>query len=109
MGVLCALPEELRLFRTEVADARVEVHGGIEVILGTLGGIAVALAETGLGKVNAAATATLLCDRYECDRILLSGVVGALDPSRAAATASGGRWATTSRRARGARARGARL
>ena len=83
MCVLCALPEELRLFRTEVADARVEVHGGVEVILGTLDGIAVALAETGLGKVNAAATATLLCDRYACDRILLSGVAGALDPSLA--------------------------
>jgi adenosylhomocysteine nucleosidase len=81
MGVLCALPEELRLFRSEIAGARVEVHGGIEVALGTLDGLAVALAETGLGKVNAAATATLLCDRYACDRLLLSGVAGALDPS----------------------------
>jgi len=81
MGVLCALPEELRLFRADVAHARAETHGGVEVVLGTLDGIPVAMAETGIGKVNAAATATLLCDRYGCDRLLLSGVAGALDPS----------------------------
>lgn len=80
MGVLCALPEELRLFRTEVADAHVATHGGVEVVIGSLDGIPVVMAETGIGKVNAAATATLLCDRYGCDRLLLSGVAGALDP-----------------------------
>jgi adenosylhomocysteine nucleosidase len=81
MGVLCALPEELRLFRAEVADPRVESHGATDVVLGTLDGIPVAMAETGIGKVNAAATATLLCDRYACNRLLVSGVAGALDPA----------------------------
>lgn len=81
IGVLCALPEELHLFREEMARAASHVHGGTEVILGRLDGLPVAVAETGIGKVNAATTATVLCERYDCDRILLSGVAGALDPS----------------------------
>jgi adenosylhomocysteine nucleosidase len=81
IGVLCALPEELHLFREEMSRASSRVHGGTEVILGRLDGLPVAVAETGIGKVNAAMTATVLCERYDCDRLLLSGVAGAVDPS----------------------------
>ncbi len=81
IGVLCALPEELHLFRDEMTRTSSHVHGGTEVILGHLDGLPVAVAETGIGKVNAALTTTVLCERYACDRILLSGVAGAVDPS----------------------------
>ena len=81
IGVLCALPEELDLFREEMERASSRLHGGTEVILGRLDGLPVAVAETGIGKVNAAITATVLCERYDCDRLLLSGVAGAVDPS----------------------------
>ena len=81
IGILCALPEELRLYREEVDRAISRLHGGMEVVRGTLGGRRVVLAESGIGKVNAASAATVLIEHYGCDRLLLSGVAGALDPA----------------------------
>ncbi len=81
IGILCALPEELRLYREEVERATAATHGWIEVVRGTLAGCRVVLVESGIGKVNAASAATVLVERYACDRLLLSGVAGALDPA----------------------------
>ena len=80
IGILCALPEELRLYREEVEHAISRPHGGMEVVRGILDGRPVVLVESGIGKVNAASAATVLVERYGCDRLLLSGVAGALDP-----------------------------
>jgi adenosylhomocysteine nucleosidase len=79
IGILCALREELRLYREEVDRASAKTHGGMEVVRGTIAGRHVVLAESGIGKVNAASAATVLVERYGCDRLLLSGVAGALD------------------------------
>jgi adenosylhomocysteine nucleosidase len=81
IGILCALPEELRLYREEVERAESSMHGGVPVVRGTLAGRRVVLAESGIGKVNAASAATILLERYGCDRLLLSGVAGAVDPA----------------------------
>ena len=81
VGILCALPEELRLYREEIDRPSTTTHGGMEVARGSIGGRHVVLVESGIGKVNAASAATILVERYGCDRLLLSGVAGALDPS----------------------------
>lgn len=83
VGILCALPEELRLYREEVERASTASHGGMEILRGSIAGRHVVLAESGIGKVNAAFAATVLVERYGCDRLLLSGVAGALDPALA--------------------------
>ena len=59
IGILCALADEMRLFREATEDARTEKRGGTEVVTGRLDGIAVVLAEAGIGKVNAAVTAAI--------------------------------------------------
>jgi adenosylhomocysteine nucleosidase len=81
IGILCALPEELRLYREEIDRPTAATHGGMEVVRGSIAGRHVVLAESGIGKVNAASAATILAEHYACDRLLLSGVAGALDPS----------------------------
>ncbi|MEI8332845.1 MAG: 5'-methylthioadenosine/adenosylhomocysteine nucleosidase [Chloroflexota bacterium] len=81
IGILCALPEELRLYRDEIDRAASALHGGMEVVQGTLDGRRVVLVESGMGKVNSASAATVLIEHYGCDRLLLSGVAGALDPA----------------------------
>ena len=50
---------------------------------GRLGGHDLVLAKAGLGKVNTAALAALLWDRYQPGVIALTGVAGAIDPSLA--------------------------
>lgn len=77
IGILCATPEELAALR-RVLDLEVqpETHGPFQVWAGH----GLALARSGLGKVNAAAAATLLLDRFEARALIFSGVAGGLHP-----------------------------
>jgi adenosylhomocysteine nucleosidase len=47
---------------------------------GSLDGSDVVLAETGVGKVNAALVTTVLAQSFGCRMVVLSGVAGGLDP-----------------------------
>lgn len=78
IGILCATPEELLALREvlHVAPAP-QVHGPTRIWLGD----GLALAQCGIGKVNAAAAATLLIDRFEARRLVFSGVAGGLNPA----------------------------
>jgi adenosylhomocysteine nucleosidase len=77
IGILCAVPEELAAVRVRlgVSDAP-EVHGPTRVWRGQ--GLVLALA--GIGKVNAAAAATLLLSAFGATRLIFSGVAGGLHP-----------------------------
>ncbi|HEY8572065.1 5'-methylthioadenosine/S-adenosylhomocysteine nucleosidase [Phenylobacterium sp.] len=80
-GILCATPEELSAL-AERLHLRPEArsHGPTRVWTGVRRGAEIALAQAGIGKVNAAAAATLLLDRFEAERLIFSGVAGGLDP-----------------------------
>lgn len=76
-GILCATPEELAALREVLhLDPEPEVHGQTQVWTGH----GLALARSGLGKVNAAAAATLLLTRYDAKALIFSGVAGGLHP-----------------------------
>lgn len=80
-GILCATPEELAALRERLhLDARPEVHGPTRVWRGQHDGEALVLAQMGIGKVNAAAAATLLLSLFECRALICSGVAGGLSP-----------------------------
>jgi adenosylhomocysteine nucleosidase len=78
-GILCATPEELAMMRERLhIDARPEVHGPTRVWRGRHDGEALVLAHTGIGKVNAAAAATLLLSLFEVEALICCGVAGGL-------------------------------
>ncbi|MEZ5862325.1 MAG: 5'-methylthioadenosine/adenosylhomocysteine nucleosidase [Geminicoccaceae bacterium] len=83
IGIICAIPQELGHLATALGKARQHVHGGLELLSGTLDGTPVVLVGGGVGKVNAAMTATLLADRFACTALVFSGVAGGLDPDLA--------------------------
>ena len=83
-GVLGAMPVEIQLLRGWLAEARTETHLGVTFHRGRLHGRAVALAASGIGKVNAARTATLLLEHYQPHEVLFTGVAGGLNPELAA-------------------------
>lgn len=83
IGIICAIPQELGHLATALDTAGRHVHGGLEFLCGTLDGTAVVLVGGGVGKVNAALTATLLADRFACRTLVFSGVAGGLDPDLA--------------------------
>jgi len=79
IGVMCAIPQELRHLRGALADEGITEIGGARFHRGTLDGHDVVLADTGMGKVNAAVVATLLADRFRCGAVVFTGVAGGLD------------------------------
>lgn len=79
VGLIAAIPEEAAHLR-DVPGTVVRV-GGLAFETTTMDGTPVVIVETGIGKVNAALTATLLCERFGCRALLFGGVAGGLDPA----------------------------
>jgi adenosylhomocysteine nucleosidase len=81
VGILCALPAERGLLVGALEEAVPAPGPGLEAQVGRLDGTAVVVATCGVGKVDAAATATLLVERLRCRALVLSGVAGGLSPA----------------------------
>lgn len=80
-GILCAIPEELAAVRSRLhLPAEPEARGPTQVWTGSHDGADIALALSGIGKVNAAAAATLLLSAYGATSLIFSGVAGGLHP-----------------------------
>jgi len=78
IGILCALEAERALLVGMLEDATPATGLGLDARHGRLEGLSVAIATSGVGKVNAAITATLLVERLGCRALVLSGVAGGL-------------------------------
>lgn len=78
IAILSALPEEQAGLLQQLQHARRHVHGGRVFWQGLLSDRPVVLALSGMGKVAAATTATVLIERFACARVLFTGVAGGL-------------------------------
>lgn len=81
IGLICAIPEELRHLEEQLAGPHAETAAGLRFVRGALGGQGVVLVGAGIGKVNTALVTTLLAERFQVRAIVLSGVAGGLDPA----------------------------
>jgi adenosylhomocysteine nucleosidase len=81
LGIVAALPEEVRHLGQALAVDDKVVRGGYAFRLGRLDDKPVVMVEAGIGKVNTALVATLLLDHFGCRMILLTGAAGGLDPA----------------------------
>lgn len=77
-ALIAALHEELAALLPAIEEATTEHRGGREFWLGHFNGHEVVAVLSGVGKVAAAITATLLADHYRVDRVLFLGVAGGL-------------------------------
>src|SRR3569833_2238980 len=81
IGILCATAEELAALNARLElNARARAHGPTRVWSGRFRGEALVLAQAGIGKVNAAAAATLLLGALGARTLVFCGVAGGLDP-----------------------------
>ena len=76
IGVIGAMPEEVRLLKERLSDLETTKTAGLEVYTGTLHGKKIALCQSGMGKVAAAAAAQVLCSVFKIDAIINSGIAG---------------------------------
>jgi len=81
LAVMGAMDEEVRLLRAEMTAVREARHAGILVSTGEFLGTPVALAQCGVGKVNATICTQMLINLYQPYALVFSGVAGGLLPS----------------------------
>ena len=77
VGLLTAIPQE----HAAVEGLMTNRTAGRGFTFGDIDGTAVCLGMTGIGKVNAAVSATQMCERTSPSMIVFTGVAGGLDPS----------------------------
>ena len=80
-GVLGAFPPELVLLQSKIENKKDTVIANIHFTKGLLNGKSVVLAQTGIGKVNAAITTTLMIQYFKPKEIVFSGIAGGIDPA----------------------------
>ncbi len=79
-AVLGALEEEMEIIDAQLTNKETLVVEGIKFSIGKINGRKVVVARTGVGKVNAAMTATLLIEHFKPSEIISTGVAGAINP-----------------------------
>ncbi|WP_448698468.1 5'-methylthioadenosine/adenosylhomocysteine nucleosidase [Mucilaginibacter sp. AW1-3] len=79
-AILGAFPPEVALIRDHILQKKEFVFQNIHFTTGLLNGRRVVLAQTGMGKVNAAITTTLVLEHFAPREVLFTGIAGGVDP-----------------------------
>ena len=77
-GIICAMKLEVDGIIDLMEDVKSAEYDSVVFYTGKLGGEDVVAAECGVGKVNAAISTRMMIDIFKVDRVINSGVAGAL-------------------------------
>lgn len=80
IGLLCAMKSEFDQLTPYLHITKETEIARTSVLEGDVDGMEIAVAATGICKVNAAITAQLLIDKFAVTHILMVGVAGGMDP-----------------------------
>jgi len=78
--VLGAFDAEVVAVESKVEGRREQTVMGVKFVLGRLGKRNVAVAQTGMGKVNAAMTTTIALMAFKPEQVVFSGIAGGISP-----------------------------
>lgn len=78
LGIIGAMQQEVETLLGVLENRQTEIRGGCTFYTGKLEGLDVVIVQCGVGKVNAAMCAQILCDRYEVTHIVNTGIAGSL-------------------------------
>lgn len=70
------MEEEVRILRDKLEQAETETVAGCEFTKGLLAGHEVILLKSGIGKVNAAMSTTILLEKYKPEKVINTGSAG---------------------------------
>jgi len=80
IAVIGAMEEEVIILRNQLENKMTEIIANSEFSFGTYGEKNIVLLKSGIGKVNAAMSTTILIERYHPDLIINTGSAGGLNP-----------------------------
>lgn len=78
LGIIGAMKVEVETLKEAMADKSIYEKAGMEFCQGTLEGLGVVVVQCGVGKVNAAMCAQILCDCFDVTHIVNTGIAGSL-------------------------------
>ena len=81
VAILGAFDEEIRLLESKLENSTTHTIEQLRFVSGSLNEQNVVIATTGIGKVNAAMTATLAIEHFRPSQIIFTGVAGGLNPN----------------------------
>ena len=79
-AILGALEHELKMLEAQLTEKKEHNIIGIEFVTGKMNGRQVVVGRTGVGKVNAAMTATLLIEHFSPSEAIVTGTSGKINP-----------------------------
>lgn len=80
-AILGAFPPEIELIHQQMQNKQELIIQQIPFTKGTLHGRQVVLARTGIGKVNAAITTTLVLEHFKPSEVIFTGIAGGVNPA----------------------------
>lgn len=81
VAIIGAMEEEVTLLRKNIQDQTVETIAGYEYTIGKIGEVDVVLLRSGIGKVNAALSTTILMHKFAPDFCINTGSAGGSNPA----------------------------
>ncbi|MBC1230029.1 5'-methylthioadenosine/S-adenosylhomocysteine nucleosidase [Listeria booriae] len=78
IGIIGAMEEEVMILREKLVNLEEVTIASAEFYVGELAGKEVVLLKSGIGKVNATLSTTLLCDHYDISLIINTGSAGGI-------------------------------
>ena len=81
VSIIGAMEEEVQLLRSNMTDISQETIANVEYTFGKMNGVDVILSRSGIGKVNAAVSTSILLDRFKPDYVINTGSAGGFDPA----------------------------
>ncbi|MCD2255296.1 5'-methylthioadenosine/adenosylhomocysteine nucleosidase [Agrilactobacillus fermenti] len=78
LGIICAMPEEITVLKQNLQNTHTIIKGGVTLYFGEIGTHEIVLCESGIGKVQAAITATLLLEAMPLDALINTGSAGGI-------------------------------
>lgn len=78
-AILGAFEQEIILLEDELTGKQQQLIEGIRFVWGKLSGKKVVIAYTGIGKVNAAMTTTLLIEHFKPGKVIFTGIAGGVN------------------------------
>lgn len=80
IAIIGAMEEEVTLLRDKMENKTQETIAGCEFTSGTMDGADVILLRSGIGKVNAAMSTTILLEKFKPDVVVNTGSAGGYNP-----------------------------
>ncbi len=79
-GIMSAMDVELNMIKENMVVEQIDTVAQRIFYIGTLEEIPCVCVKAGIGKVNAALTASILAMKYDVDAVIFAGVAGAINP-----------------------------